>query len=394
MKIWPVSLGILLFANGCQAEQSNPVNTKQQVIIQASAKTVHVPKYKIIDGKTKNKELANRSGINANIAIEPDGPIRTITFADGTNTTVEPIRIIGRPSGFFDTDCAVRIDGGLIFTIGEEGTGTELLACYKLKEIGVLPDANNMRQFGLIYQTASLNADVINSIVLIEISPGNWAIDDAAFQKMEGSGQAKTIQNMARWINDHAKGQSKLAYVETQPKKVLEQSGKPINAPKYRVLDGKARNKELEDRIANEIDTRTEPDGPVHAIKFADNSEISVEPIKIFSRPGGWHEVDCAVRIDGGLTLTIGEKEKGVFCARLQEIGILPSLNAKRTIGLVYNIDVPKDNPLVSIVLTEISPGNWAVDEAAFKDMDDDALTDTIAGLAKWFTVRSKRNKP
>jgi hypothetical protein len=209
MKIWSFSLIILLFANACQAQESKLANsvTKTKEVLEQSSNSPHVPKYKIEDTKAKNKELADQVTRDIGISSKPDGPIRTIRFADNTNIAVEPIKIVGRPSGMFAEDCAVRIDGGLTVTIGEEGNDSWIVFCNKLLEIGSLPKANMMRQIALIYNVGRPNDNFINLVVLVESSPGNWTVDNAAFEKMNYDSGPKTISEMIKWMNEHAKPQ-------------------------------------------------------------------------------------------------------------------------------------------------------------------------------------------
>jgi hypothetical protein len=207
MKIWPASLIILLFANACQAEGPKPANAEPQESINQPSNSPHVAKYKVVDAKAKNKELADQMAKDNEIEIEPDEPIRTVKFADNTKVVVEPIRIIGRSGDGAYGECAIRIDGGLLVTVGEEGSETEVLLCFGLKEIGALSNAKGIRQIGLIYYVGTRNNDFTNAIVLTEINPGNWAINEAGFGKMDEKEPPKTIPSIARWMNENAKGQ-------------------------------------------------------------------------------------------------------------------------------------------------------------------------------------------
>jgi hypothetical protein len=195
MKIWPASLIILLSANACQAEQTK---------LKQAENTADTSRHKITDSKAKNRELADQIAQNVDIYTKPDGPIRDVNFTDNTTILVEPIKIFSRPGGFYEEDCAVRINGGLTVTIGEK---EEDSFCNNLQEIGALPSARSMRKMGLIYSMVSSNNNSTTSIVLVESSPGNWTVDNAAFVKMNHDSGPKTIPEVVKWMNDHAKVQ-------------------------------------------------------------------------------------------------------------------------------------------------------------------------------------------
>ena len=129
------------------------------------------------------------------VRTSADGQPRQIAFAAGERLTVTPLRIVGRKAGVV-AECAVRIGGREIVTIGAAGSPTEALICDRLAEIGALPPIGERRRLGLIYNAGSPNTEFRAPVVLVEATDG-WAVDEPAFERFDGNNQALTITRMA-----------------------------------------------------------------------------------------------------------------------------------------------------------------------------------------------------
>lgn len=127
----------------------------------------------------------------------PDGGPRRVAFAAGAPVLIEPLLITGRKPGVI-AECAVRVAGQELVTIGGADTPTEVLECHGLRAAGALPPAEGHRRLALIYATGSPNVDYRTPVVLVEGAGGAWAIDDTAFDLFDGNDPHLSVAVVAR----------------------------------------------------------------------------------------------------------------------------------------------------------------------------------------------------
>lgn len=121
------------------------------------------------------------------IEIKADGAPRRVAFTAGPSVTIEPLKITGRKPGVV-AECAVRLGGQLIDTIGAEGSPSEALSCARLTDAGALPPDGTRRRIGLIYLAGSPNVDHQVAVLLVENESGRWSRDDVAFERFAEAG--------------------------------------------------------------------------------------------------------------------------------------------------------------------------------------------------------------
>lgn len=131
------------------------------------------------------------------IRSKPDGTARTIALPTGNPVAVVPLLITGRKPGIV-AECAIRIAGREVITIGGVDTATEALLCYGLREAGALPSANGLRRIALVYATGSPNVVYRTPVVLVEAAGNGWAVDESIFDRFDGNDPRLTVATMKR----------------------------------------------------------------------------------------------------------------------------------------------------------------------------------------------------
>ena len=189
---------LLLSAASCGASPSSPETA--QPATSASAQAVDGPS---AASKTQPTGLAGiafpSSTPTSNMETEADGAPRRIAFPAGSPVVIEPVKVRGRRAGVV-AECAVRIDGRVIATVGEQGSATEVLECHRLEDAGALPPEGDRRRLGLVYSAGSPNTGHRVATMLVEDEGGRWALDDAAFERFAEAG-ADRIDAMARALD-------------------------------------------------------------------------------------------------------------------------------------------------------------------------------------------------
>ena len=190
----------LMLASSC-GTQPSPAPKRAEVTMASASSTAVIP--------AQAREVASASAVVPSATqsdvpdgqIEADGSTRRIAFEGGESLAIEPVRITGRKPGVV-AECAVRITGRVIVTIGEAGSKTEVFECHRLLALGAVPSDQGRRRLGLIYEAGTPNAMFRTPVVLTEQADSRWLFDEAAFERFEGTPATRSIRAMAKVLSD------------------------------------------------------------------------------------------------------------------------------------------------------------------------------------------------
>ena len=141
----------------------------------------------------------------AKAPLTADGPPKVLTLGGSDTVEVTAWRFTPLPglSQAATTKwCGVVLhadasESQALVTIGV--SFTEALSCRGLADIGVVPAKGAAARIGLLYRTASPNAEVVTPVVLMrDPASSTWSVDATASQRLTRSRQVPTLATMRR----------------------------------------------------------------------------------------------------------------------------------------------------------------------------------------------------